>query len=102
MTSEAMRVSTQLPVASATRAAAALIGRGSSREDVAVQGIEGAATLLLDGHFRKRRRRTQHLAEARTSRTFLLLLLRHLTDLFLHHLGVLVAGLQLIRDLRRD
>src|SRR5712672_3460762 len=33
------RVSTQLPVASATRAAAVLIRSRSSREDVAVQGI---------------------------------------------------------------
>src|SRR5258708_39163257 len=92
------RVSTQLPVASATRAAAVLIG--SSREDVAVQRIERAAALLGDSRLRKCRRRSQHLAQAWASRPSLLLLLRHVADLCLHFLGVLVAVFQLVGYLR--
>src|SRR6476469_8056710 len=75
--------------------------RWSSREHVAVQGIEGAAALLLGGGFRKRRRRAEYLAQARTRRS-LLLLLRHLADLLLHGLGVLVTVLKIVGDLRRD
>src|SRR6266567_1152585 len=88
------RVSTQLPVASATRAAAVLIG--SSREDVAVQRIERAATLLRDSRLRKCCRRSQHLAQAWASRPSLLLLLRHVADLRLHFLGGLGVIFQII------
>src|SRR6202047_2620235 len=105
-------VSTQLPVASATRAAASFIWtlrpvseprsdrrRRSSLEGVAAQRIEGTA-FLGGGSLRKRRCRTQHIAQARSCGSLLLHLLRHPTDLLLHGLGVLVALLQLIRDLR--
>src|SRR3981189_23880 len=94
------RVSTQLPVASATRAPAVLIG--SSREHVAVQGIERAAALLGDSRLRKCRRRAQHLTQAWACRPSLLLLLRHGADLRLHFLGILVAVFQLVGYLRRN
>src|SRR6267154_3028189 len=94
------RVSTQLPVASATRAAAVLIG--SSREDVAVQRVERATALLRDSRLRKCCRRSQHLAQAWASRPSLLLLLRHVADLRLHFLGILVAAFQLVGYLRRN
>ena len=42
--------------------------RRSSREHVAVQRIEGAAALLGRGGLRQRRRRAQHLAQARAGR----------------------------------
>src|SRR5450432_541902 len=94
-------VSTQLPVASATRAAAPFIEGRSSRKDVAVQGVEGAAALLGRGGLRKRCRGAQHFAQTRAGGSSLLLLLRHVADLLQHVLGVLVAALQLIRNLRR-
>src|SRR5260370_20453377 len=75
-------------------------GGPSSRENVAVQRIEGAAALLRSGRLRKRRRRAKYFAQARASRSFLLLL-RHRADLFLHILGILVAILQRVRCLRR-
>src|SRR4051794_41617401 len=69
----------------------------SSGQRVSVQRIERAATLLRGRRVRKRRRRTQHFAQARAGRSFLLSLLRRRADLFLHLLGVLVAVLQLVR-----
>src|ERR1700730_13583556 len=74
----------------------------SSREDVAVQGVEGAAALLRGVGLRKRRRRTQHFAQAWASRSSLLLLLRHRASFLLHGLGILVTGFQLVRYLRRN
>src|SRR3984957_7479486 len=73
--------------------------RRSSLEGVAAQRIEGTA-LLGGGSLRKRRRRTQHIAQTRSCGSLLLHLLRHPADLLLHGLGVLVALLQLIGDLR--
>src|SRR5947209_5034985 len=96
------RVSTQLPMASATRVPASLMCSGSSGEDVAVQGIERAAALFGHRRFGKRRRRTQHFAEARARRSSLLGLLCRRTHLFLHFLGVLVAAFELVGDLRRN
>ena len=55
-------------------------GARSSRENVAVQRIEGAAALLR-GVASERRRRAQHFAEARAGRPALLRLLRHGADL---------------------
>src|ERR1700692_271818 len=97
------RLSTQLPVASATRAAGPFMCYRSSRKHVAVQGVERAAAAFLRGcRLRQRGRRTQYFAQARTRRTFLLLLLlqRHRADFLLHALGVLVTGFQLVRYLR--
>src|SRR5260370_35181659 len=75
--------------------------RWSSREDVAVQGIEGAAALLGGRSLRQRRRGAEHFAQARSSRTFLRLL-RRPADFLLQVLGVLVAVFQLLRYLRRN
>ena len=52
--------------------------------------------------FRKRRRRAQHFAEARAGRSRRCRCCRDGADLLLHRLGVLVAGLELIGDLRRN
>src|SRR5256885_5824633 len=78
----------------------ALPRRRSSREDVAVQGIEGAAALLGGRSLRQRRRGAEHFAQARSRRTPLLRLLRRRANFLLQILGVLVAGFQLIRYLR--
>src|SRR5689334_10381980 len=78
------------------------MGPGSSLENVAVQRIEGAATLLDGLRLRQRRRGAEHFAETRTGRSARLRLLRDVTDLRLHLLGVLVAVLELVGDLRRN
>src|SRR6185436_2148617 len=95
------RVSTQLPVASATRAVASLISCRSSRENVTVQRIERAAALLRGLRLRERRRRAEDFAQARPGRASRLHLCRHPADLLLHFLGVLVAVAELVGDLRR-
>src|SRR5579863_3524751 len=106
------RVSTQLPVASATRAAASFIwvrrplleirsDRRSSRQHVAVQRVEGAAAALFRGRsLRESRRRTQNVAQAGARGSLLLHLLGDGTDLLLHPIGVLVSSLELFQYLR--
>ena len=54
---------------------------GSSRENVAVQRIEGAAALLHRLRLGERCRRAQHFAEAGAGRSARLRLLRHRADL---------------------
>src|SRR4051794_38146706 len=87
------RVSTQLPVASATRVPALLMFSRSSGEDVAVQRVERAAALLSDSPPRKRRRRTHPFTQTGARRSLLLHLLCRRAHLFLHVLGVLMARL---------
>src|SRR5215510_9619608 len=73
-----------------------------SLQNVAVQGVEGAATLLRGGDLGSRIRRAENFAEAWAGGPAGLHLLSHVADFRLHGLGVLVAGLQLIGDLRRN
>src|SRR5882724_2665986 len=76
--------------------------RRSSRQHVAVQGVEGAAALLGALRFRGRHRAERLGKAGRGGRLLLLHLLRHAANLLLQRFGVLVAGLELVADLRRD
>src|SRR5215472_8724591 len=76
--------------------------QSSARERVAVQRVEGTAALLCSGDFGNRSRRAKHVAQGRTAASACFHLLGHVANLLEHGLGVLVACLQLVRDLRGD
>src|SRR6185437_13615208 len=73
--------------------------RHSSRQDVAVQRVEGAAALAGGSGLRSQGRRAQHIAQGRAGRAALLHLLSDAADLLQQAFGILVASLQLVRDL---
>src|ERR1700742_1708391 len=74
--------------------------RSLSCQYVAAQRVERAAALLAGGGFRQRCGRTEDIAQRWTGRPPRLSLLGRVADFRQHDLGVLVAGLQLLRDRR--